>query len=216
MSRWLSTLLLIGLLSVGLYAQVGTDSLARDSVSTEVVPPPLDLKAWPHAPTALKWALIPGGGQVYNRAWWKVPIVYGGILGAVGYAEFNQRNYRRMITALRAKCFGVDDPDNCTESPHEFTGTVLDDTDALRSRRDAFDKNRQQAYIFIFIVYLAQGIEAFTDAHLKTFDIEDDLALRLGPINAPGTHAAFGLSLALDGTRGLRRQRREVAWLLTK
>lgn len=156
---------------------------------------------------ALKWAIIPGGGQVYNKAWWKVPIVYGALLSAIGVADFNQSNLSRAQNALRSKCFGVADPDNCIETNHEFTGTPLDDIQALRNIRDNFDRQTQTAYIFIFITYLLQGVEAFTDAHLKTFDVEDDLGfLKVGPIQQPGELMSYGITIPLGSDRKMRRQ----------
>ena len=161
---------------------------------------------------ALKWALIPGGGQVYNRAWWKVPIVYGAIFGVVGVADFNQTNYRRAVNALEAKCFGVDDPENCVEMPHEFSNIPgLDNIDALVNIRDNFDRQRQTAYLLLFLTYLLQGVEAFTDAHLKTFDIDDDLSLQFRPVitqdNAPGIGLAIPLGAGLKEKKQLAHLR---------
>ncbi|PHI21799.1 hypothetical protein CEQ90_00495 [Lewinellaceae bacterium SD302] len=188
-----------------LKAQTGPDSLLIDS--TRLINPAdsgilISTKELRRPGNALRWAIIPGGGQVYNKAWWKVPIVYGGLLGAVGVADFNQTNFNRIVAALDAKCFGAEDPDNCVEVEHEFTGTQLDDIDALRSRRDNFDKQKQTAYIFIFVAYLLQGVEAYTDAHLKTFDVDDDLSLfKIGPMEQPGELMSYGLTVPLGSGR---------------
>lgn len=191
--------------------KVNLDSLSAAKLDSIIVETPKERK--PGA--ALRWALIPGGGQVYNKAWWKVPIVYGALFGAIGYADFNQTNFNRAQTALRAKCFGVDDPTNCVETTHEFTGTPLDDTQALRNIRDNFDRQTQNAYIFLLLTYVLQGVEAFTDAHLKTFDVEDDIGfLQIGPITQPGELMGYGLTVPLGSGRKMKRQELQLKRLV--
>lgn len=149
---------------------------------------------------ALKWAIIPGGGQVYNKAWWKVPIVYGGLIGAIGVADFNTTNYRRFVAALEAECFGNDIPEDCQPQEHEFTG-VVNGTQALRNLRDRFDRDRQNAYLFVFLAYLLQGIEAYSDAHLKEFDVSDDLSFRLQPTLLPGQELGLSICIPLGRSK---------------
>jgi len=115
---------------------------------------------------------IPGGGQIYNKRWWKLPLVYGAIIGMGFTIDYNQSNYRRLRDALELKRDG---------EPHEFSGTTIDSERSLRSLRDQFDKNTQMAYVGMFLVYVLQAMEAYVDAHLKTFDVSDDLSLRLQP-----------------------------------
>ncbi len=171
-----------------------------------------------HRPTkALKWAIIPGGGQVYNGRWWKVPLVYGALLGAVGVADFNQTNFKRFDKALKAECFGVGPTDGvaCMPTDHEFTSLNLS-TASLVSIRDRFDKGRQAAYIGVVIVYLFQGIEAFTDAHLMSFDMEDDIGtVRIEPVLDPfGGQSALGLVVPLGSGRKRRLEQRKVDHLV--
>lgn len=127
---------------------------------------------WPNPRKAAMWAIIPGGGQVYNRRWWKLPFVYGAFVGMGYLIDYNQSRYRRLRTALDLKRKGLE---------HEFTGTSLDDAGTLRILRDQYDKRTQLSYIGTVIVYGLQAMEAFTDAHLRTFDISDDLSLQLRP-----------------------------------
>lgn len=155
---------------------------------------------------ALKWALIPGGGQVYNKAWWKVPLVYGALLGAIGTADFNNNRYNRLVAALEAECFGPDVTDDCVVQDHEFTGIVTS-TSALVGLRDNFDRNRQTSYLFIVLTYLLQGIEAYTDAHLKTFDMDEDLSIiNIKPSMLPGNAPGVGISIPLGVDRKQLKQ----------
>jgi hypothetical protein len=144
---------------------------------------------------ALRWAIIPGGGQVYNRRWWKVPLVYTAVFAAYGVADFNTRQYNRYRAALTAECFGIADPD-CTPTAHEFTPLNIS-VSALRTARDRADRGRQTAYALLVGTYLLQGIEAFVDAHLRTFDIEDDIGFRIEPALIPGPSPTLGVGLTI-------------------
>lgn len=116
---------------------------------------------------------VPGAGQVYNGKWWKVPIVYGAI-GGLGYLiNDNSRQYIQLRTAYKRKQAGL---------THDFSDTRFDSATALKSERDKYDKNRQLSYIGLVIVWLINGVEAFTDAHLMNFDVSDDLSLEFKPV----------------------------------
>ncbi|MCB0705180.1 MAG: hypothetical protein KDC34_07710 [Saprospiraceae bacterium] len=136
----------------------------------------LNYKADPDYPkpkTALLLSLaVPGAGQFYNGKWWKIPIVYGA-LGGLGYlVDRNSTDYLQLKRAHRRILRGV---------PHDFTGTYLDNKDNLKSLRDQVDKNRQLSYVGFVVVYVLNGAEAFVNAHLAHFDIDDDLSLKLEP-----------------------------------
>jgi hypothetical protein len=154
----------------GLWAQE-LDSLPRPSVpSLAEIDAALILEPRVYEPRkALLWALIPAGGQIYNRRWWKVPLVFGGFSGMLAVLEFNQANYRRFEKAYRLKLAG---------DLHEFSGTTIDSESRLLNFRNQFNKGRQSAYFYIVGFYLLQGVEAYVDAHLRNFDIDEDLSLR--------------------------------------
>lgn len=116
--------------------------------------------------------VIPGSGQIYNKRWWKVPLVYGALGGMVYLIRTNSQLHDRLSTAYQLKLDGEE---------HEFSGTSIDDARTLRSLRDEYDKNKQLSYIGLVIVYMLNGLEAFVDAHLQNFDISEDLSLRLKP-----------------------------------
>ena len=209
---------LIGLFLVIRPAAVaGQYDLERDSLilSDE----PLTLKEINASPKkALLWSIIPGGGQVYNRAWWKVPIVYGGLLGIVAVADYNQNVFSRYTTALEQRCLGdgfvIDIPyAECITTPNE-PGLAEISTEAIINARNSVNRNRQTAYIFIIAGYVLQAVEAFTDAHLKDFDIDDDLSIRIAPVVDPmaGAGAALTVPLGSQRQRIIQEQRvRELA-----
>ena len=136
---------------------------------------------WPVPRKALLYAIIPGGGQLYNKKWWKVPIVYGAI-GVGGYWLYkNQKAYRFYRDKLLKE---INEP-----------GSTDSNTTTLRNNRDTFDKSTQQAYLYVGIIYLLQAAEAFVDAHLTHFDVSDDLSWQL----KPSTQQVYGLTTSALG-----------------
>jgi hypothetical protein len=125
----------------------------------------------------------------------------------VAYADFNQTSYRRFTTALENRCVGQGD--DCVAIEDAFPVDQVSNGALLSARANA-DKARQTAYIGIFVVYLLQAVEAYTDAHLQEFDISDDLSFKLGPIVQPDGMMAAGLTVPLGSGRKLRREVGEV------
>ncbi|HFA48924.1 MAG TPA: hypothetical protein ENJ95_07905 [Bacteroidetes bacterium] len=141
---------------------------------------------YPNPKKALYLSLaIPGGGQIYNKRWWKLPLVYGGYFLLIRAIDTNTKRYHLYRDAYIAELAG---------EPHPFTGTRLDAGD-LRRIRDGYDKNRQVSYIGTVILHIVQTAEAFVDCHLKTFDVSDDLSMRVGP--------KFGLTGVGDSYLGI-------------
>lgn len=170
-------------LTLGLHAQA--PPLPTDTIA--VVLPALR----PIEPTkSLRWSLIPGGGQIYNRRYWKAPIVYGAFAGVAAWVDFNTTNYNRLQEAYQLSLLG---------ETHEFSGTRLDNPSSLRRLRDSYNKRRQTAYAGLLILYAMQSMEAFVDAHLSTFDIREDLELGFRPafVPLPGNELTAGLGVFL-------------------
>jgi hypothetical protein len=146
---------------------------------------------YPNPKKALLFSLIlPGAGQVYNKKWWKLPFVYGAI-GGLGYLiDRNTNDYIILKRNHRRKVRGL---------PHDFTGTRLDDAAKLRLERDQADKNRQISYIGFVVVYALNGVEAFVDAHLAGFDVDEDLGFDLKPSfeTTPTGTPAVGIGITL-------------------
>jgi hypothetical protein len=134
---------------------------------------------YPNRTTTVKRAttlamMFPGAGQFYNGSYWKVPIVIGSF-ATMGYLiDWNNRMYQRMRTAYN-------NPDN-----NEFTNNpgyawLLDNPEGIKSRRDQARRNRDLCIILTGGLYLLSVVEAHVDAHMKDFDISDNLAMRVEP-----------------------------------
>jgi len=167
--------------------------------TTTLLPPDLDLEMkseegdYPNPKKALLWAIIPGGGQIYNKSWIKIPFVYGGFFGMYKTIEYNQSRYRRLRDALDAKRKGEE---------HEFSGTAYDNENTLYVLRNQFDKSTQLSYIGMVAVYFLQGLDAFVTAHLNNFDIDEDISYKIKPalqtLSTGETVVGIGVNINLN------------------
>jgi hypothetical protein len=114
--------------------------------------------------------VLPGSGQIYNKRFWylKVPVIYGGYAFLIYRGETNRKLRNDYQVAYQASLAG---------ETHEFSGTLFDNPQTLRIRRDAFDKNFQLSYIGVVILHLVQTLEAYTTAHLLEFDMDESLSV---------------------------------------
>lgn len=122
----------------------------------------------PNPKRALIYSLVlPGSGQIYNRDWWKLPLVYGAI-GGMGYlVQQNYHEYKRYKTARELLLEG---------KPHEFSSQNPSES-SLRAARDYYRSNFEMSCLGLGVIYALQGIEAYVAAHLKNFDVSEDLGL---------------------------------------
>jgi hypothetical protein len=123
---------------------------------------------------ALFSAILPGAGQFYNKKYWKIPILYAGIV-VLGYTiEFNNSNYKTFRKAYLYRMDG----DSTTVDDYE---KVYPDAEALRVRKDYYRRTRDLLWIITGGVYVLNIIDAYVDGHLSNFDISDDLSLNAQP-----------------------------------
>ena len=116
-------------------------------------------------------ACFPGLGQIYNRKYWKAPVIYVA-LGGIGYwGVTNQIKYKYYSTNLKA----IHDEDANT------INETLYSSDQLITQKKYYQKYRDISIMLGALVYLVNIIDANVDAHLRTFDVSDDLSLQLNP-----------------------------------
>lgn len=143
----------------------------------------------PSPSRAALFSLFPGGGQIYNRRYWKAPIVYAAMGGLFVLSQNNRKDYLSFKTAYELALQGKE---------HEYSSLNLPPS-VLRNARDQSRKSLEESYIFLSLVYLAQIAEAYVDAHLQDFDVTEDLSVRLRPGAAPSPFgAAPGVSLVFQ------------------
>ncbi len=153
--------------------------------------------------------VFPGGGQIYNRKYWKLPIVYGGFLGCTYALTWNNQMLRDYSQAY----LDIMDDDPNTKSyegmlpmGYDITGKEERFKTIFKNKKDHFRKYRDLSIFAFAGVYLISIIDAYVDAELSTFDISPDLSIRLEPavintgISAMNTQKqnAYGLSCRLN------------------
>lgn len=135
-------------------------------------------------------AVLPGLGQAYNNQYWKIPLIYGGGIILGHYINYNHRIYHEFRTALIAEI----DSDPTTENPHPaFNRTYL------TRYRDLFRRNRDFLMIISAAYYLLNIVDAHVSAHLKEFEVNDQLSINIHPSIQPTplfSHAV-GVSVSL-------------------
>lgn len=142
-------------------------------------------------PTRAVWlaALCPGLGQIYNRRYWKLPIVVGAYMGLAYGMTWNNTMLKDYARAYN----DISDSDPNTNGymdifPPTMSESQIDKeywTSVFKSRKDYFRRNRDMCVIAMIGVYLVAIVDAYVDASLSQFDISPDLALRWSPAVIP-------------------------------
>ncbi len=180
---------LCGLLTLSLSAQeveTNTD-ITRVSAKDSV-------KVSKHSPTtAMLCSIIPGGGQIYNKKYWKIPIVYGA-LGASSFFIWHSAHKMKVYSdEFIYRRDGIVTMQN-------FTLSQFSDENLLQMKNNQ-RRNMEISIGVTAILYVLNIIDAMVDAHLYYFDVSDDLSLRWQPAvlqDYRGPDYAFGLSLQLQ------------------
>ena len=172
--------LLILFLTTGFSALSQNSNSVKDSISvkkTIVI----------HSPrkATIYSAILPGLGQIYNRKYWKVPLVYGGFATLGYFINFNNNEY----TIYRQAYSDIIDNDPNTNSFLKLKvnpsflqpDRITQFTDALRAQKDYWRRNRDMVVIGTVVFYAVNIIDASVDAHFFGFDIGDDLTINWAP-----------------------------------
>lgn len=123
-------------------------------------------------------AILPGWGQVTNRKYWKVPVVYAA-LGTTTYIFF--RNVKQYREARDAYINATDqNPANDFDIPQPYY-SVKDQPERIKSFRNQVRQNVDYSVLFFILFWGLNVVDATVDAHLKTFDVSDDLSLQVRP-----------------------------------
>ena len=127
-------------------------------------------------------AVIPGLGQIYNRRYWKVPIVYGAIGTGVYAYVYNDDLYDRFRSAFKRRRAGFIDDEfyDLNGSGIEPGNPDLSD-EALQDAQERYQRDRDLALVITIALYALNIIDANVDAHLKQFNVDDDLSLNIKP-----------------------------------
>ena len=187
---------LAGIAALGLDKKLKRKKLRLNSDGSVFVPNPK---------RALWLALVlPGAGQIYNRKYWKLPILYGGFLGCTYALLWNQQMYDDYSQAY----LDIMDDDPTTASyqnmlpmGYDITGREEQFKKIFQHKRDYYRKYRDMSIFAFFGVYLLSVVDAYVDAQLSTFDISKDLSLSIEPAIIRQEHIIGG---GLNRTAGVQ------------
>lgn len=117
-------------------------------------------------------AILPGMGQIYNKKYWKAPIVWGALAIPAYYYVDNNNKYKQFRTAYRLRKSGLQD---------EFTddeGNTNISLETLETAQKQLRENRDLSVLSFVIIYILQVVEASVNAHLLQFNIDDDISFK--------------------------------------
>lgn len=193
-------LLSISLFSANCFAQDTKSVSANDTTIAQKTPKDSakhKTKVYSARVAAIRSAILPGLGQIYNKKYWKLPIVYGALGGTAAIFFYNLKYYKATRFAYKVKynmrVYGTDSSlyaqikDNLKPLSEE----------SLQFYRDQFRRDIDYSALFFLLFWGLNVVDATVDAHLKNFDISPDLSLQIKPgySEMAGTN---GLSLVLN------------------
>lgn len=186
------------------------DTLALLQLQKESKKIKRDWTTWKPNPKRAMWLAIvlPGAGQIYNRKYWKLPIVYGGFLGCAYALTWNNQ----MLHDYSQAYLDIMDSDPNTKSyekmlpmGYDITGKEARFQEMFKNKKNYFRKYRDMSIFAFAGVYLLSVVDAYVDGELSTFDISEDLTLHVAPSVFRTPHAnplfnqnAFGFQCSLN------------------
>ena len=132
---------------------------------------------------AIYSAVIPGSGQIYTKKYWKVPIIYGGLVTSAYFINDNNNQYKEYRDAALLSY----------ETGEDQLGYTYSELIILK---DHYKRNREISYFSFVGVYILNIIDASVNAHLFHFDVSDDISLNIRPYSTfSNTGVSFSLNL---------------------
>jgi hypothetical protein len=198
--KYKSLLLLFVFVSMGMhFCNAQADTTKKDSVnfinksatSKEIIEKEINGPKQ----AAIRSLILPGLGQIYNKKYWKVPIVWGSLITCGFVYKYNINNYKDLKQAYAAK-YNARVYKDSTEY-HNIDPNLLPlSEESLRYNRDQYRRNVDYTVLVFVILWGLNVMDAAVDAHLKSFDVSEDLSLKIKPgySDIAGTN---GLSLVL-------------------
>ena len=170
-----------------------TEKKTADSIRVQKVADTSNKKkAFDPRKATFRSAVLPGWGQIYNKRYWKLPLVYGalGITGGVYF--YNVKTYRALKLAYILKSDTI--PDTTQPIDPRFSNISAN---GIRSLRNSFRQNVDYSVLFFILFWGLNVVDATVDAHLKAFDVNDELSLQIKPGYSPLANTS-GISLVLN------------------
>jgi hypothetical protein len=157
---------------------MGCSAMAQKTTLKQPVPDSVLAKQ--HSPKKATWmsACLPGLGQIYNKKYWKVPIIYAGF-GVLTYLIVFNTDYYLTYKCAYIEAANGDSTGNYSDIVKKYT------KDGILSSREYYRRNLELTILVTAIWYALNIIDAAVDAHLFTFNIDKDVSLRIEPTMIP-------------------------------
>ena len=131
-------------------------------------------------------AILPGAGQVYTKKYWKVPIIYGGLITSAYYINESNDFYQLYKSTYLNRLDG------------DFTDNLNYSDSDLRTLTEHYRRNREVSALLFTLTYILNIVDASVNAHLFDYDVSEDLSLHIQPVyfskeNASGISLSFNL-----------------------
>ena len=182
---------------------VGSDVHILTASEAETASEIINRKQWIPDPKRALWLAIvlPGAGQIYNRKYWKLPIIYGGFIGCAYALMWNGTMYRDYSQAYQ----DIMDKDPNSVSYLNFLPTGYDVDGRLeylqslfKRKKDYFRRYRDLSIFAMIGVYLLSIVDAYVDAELSSFDISRDLTMKVRPTIFNERHSVRGSGMNVN------------------
>ncbi len=135
--------------------------------------------------------ICPGAGQIFNKSYWRVPLVVGGFATTIYCIDWNNRGYQRFKKAYRLRNdFDIHPELYPNGSQDEFGGRYA--SSFLKNLRNSYRRNRDLCIILTAGIYILNIVDAHVDAHLRDYDISDDLSVEVTPAFDYTYHPGLG------------------------
>jgi hypothetical protein len=139
------------------------------------------VKVYNPGKAALRSAILPGWGQIYNKKYWKLPIVYGALGTSASIFIYNLKNYRDTRFAYQAKFKAGAPAFDSSDLPRIKPKLKNLSQETLRYYRDEFRRDIDYSVLFFVLLWGLNVVDAAVDAHLKAFDVSRDLSVEFRP-----------------------------------
>ena len=155
------------------------DQVAYDSLKGKLLPFQPNPKK-----SALYSAILPGAGQLYNRQYWKAPVIYAGMGASFFFLIDNSTKYQKFRRAYISRI-------NNATFQDEFTGKY--DANQLQILQNAYKKQLDLTVLLSALGYMIQVLDALAFAHLKNFDVSRNISMHMQPVAMPSGDPGLGL-----------------------
>ena len=147
-------------------------------------------------------AIVPGLGQIYNKRYWKFPIVIAALGTSIYAYDFNNSRYKRFRTAFKRRQAGFTDDEFYDLPPYSTTPLTSPEysTSALQDGQEKYQRDRDLMLLLTIGLYALNVIDANVDAHLKQFNVDDNLSFDLQPFldyNNITAEPNYGMALTI-------------------